>query len=48
VFWYVKVSGMVAPRRLKASRWAAVGSVSIGTVTWLPVNRTWLATRRIF
>jgi hypothetical protein len=48
VFWYVKVSGIVAPRRLKASRWAAVGSVSIGTVTWLPVNRTWLATRRIF
>ena len=45
---YVKVSGMVAPRRLKASRWEAVGSVSIETVTWLPVNRTWLATRRIF
>src|SRR5580700_5210190 len=39
---YVKVSGIAAPRRLKASRWAAVGSVSIGTVTWVPVNRTWL------
>ena len=39
---YVKVSGIAAPRRLTASRWAAVGSVSIGTVTWVPVNRTWL------
>jgi len=39
---YVKVSGMAAPRRLKASRWVLVGSVSIGTVTWVPANRTWL------
>ena len=42
---YVKVSGIAAPRRLKASRWALVGSVSIGTVTWVPVNRTWLRVR---
>ena len=39
---YVKVSGMAVPRRLKASRWVLVGSVSIGTVTWVPANRTWL------
>ena len=31
---------MVVPRRLKASRWALVDSVSIGTVTWVPVYRT--------
>jgi hypothetical protein len=42
---YVKVSGMAAPMRLKAWRWALVGSVSIGTVTWVPVNRTWLRVR---
>jgi hypothetical protein len=30
---------MAVPRRLKASRWALVGSVSIGAVTWVPANR---------
>ncbi len=39
---YVKVSGIAVPRRVKASRWALVGSVSIGMVSWVPVNRTWL------
>ena len=39
---YFKMSGMAVPRRVKASRWALVGSVSIGTVSWVPVNRTWL------
>ena len=33
---------MTAPRRMKASRWVLVGSVSIAVVTWMPVNRTWL------
>ena len=42
---YVKVRGIVVPRRLKASRWALVGSVSIGMVTWVPVYRTWLRVR---
>jgi len=37
---YFKLSGIVAPRRRKASRWMLVGSVSIGTVAWAPVNRT--------
>jgi hypothetical protein len=37
---YFKVSGIAAPRRLKASRWALVGSVSIGTVSSVPANRT--------
>ena len=31
--------------RVKASRWVLVGSVSIGTVTRVPVNRTWLRGR---
>jgi hypothetical protein len=30
---------------VKAWRWVLVGSVSIGTVTWVPVNRTWLRVR---
>src|SRR5690349_16533789 len=34
---YVKVSGIGAPIRVKASRWALVGSVSMSTVTWAPV-----------
>ena len=42
---YFKVSGIAAPRRLKASRWALVGSVSIGTVSSVPANRTWLRVR---
>ena len=42
---YVKVSGIVAPMSWKACRWALVGSVSIGMVTWVPVNRTWLRVR---
>jgi len=42
---YFKVSGIAAPRRLKACRWVLVGSVSIGTVTWVPVYRTWLRVR---
>jgi hypothetical protein len=29
--------------RVKACRWVLVGSVSIGKVTWVPVNRTWFA-----
>jgi len=33
---------MTVPRRMKASRWVLVGSVSIAVVTWVPVNRTWL------
>jgi hypothetical protein len=33
---------MAVPRRVKASRWVLVGSVSMGMVTWVPVNRTWL------
>jgi hypothetical protein len=40
-----KVSGIAAPRRLKAWRWVLVGSVSIGMVTWVPVYRTWLRVR---
>ncbi len=39
---YFKVSGMAVPMRVKASRWALVGSVSIAMVTWVPVYRTWL------
>ena len=39
---YVKVSGMAVPMSWKACRWALVGSVSIGMVTWVPVYRTWL------
>jgi hypothetical protein len=39
---YFKVSGIAVPMRWKACRWAVVGSVSIGMVTWVPVNRTWL------
>ena len=39
---YFKVSGMAAPMSSKACRWALVGSVSIGTATSVPVNRTWL------
>ena len=31
--------------RSKASRWALVGSASMGTVAWAPVNRTWLRVR---
>ena len=42
---YVKVSGIGTPIRVKASRWALVGSVSIGTVASVPVNRTWLRGR---
>ena len=42
---YFKVSGIAAPRRLKACLWVLVGSVSIGTVTWVPVYRTWLRVR---
>ena len=33
---------MAAPMSSKACRWALVGSVSIGTATSVPVNRTWL------
>src|SRR6266581_4549664 len=39
---YVKVSGIAVPMSWNACRWALVGSVSIGMVTWVPVNRTWL------
>ena len=39
-FDYLKVSGTVAPIRSKASRWALVGSVSMGTVAAAPANRT--------
>ena len=39
---YFKVSGIAVPRRLNASRWTLVGSVSIEMVTWVPVYRTWL------
>jgi hypothetical protein len=39
---YFKVSGIGTPRSSKASRWALVGSVSIGTVAGAPANRTWL------
>jgi hypothetical protein len=39
---YIKVSVIGVPSRLKAPRCALVGSVSIGTVTWVPANRTWL------
>jgi hypothetical protein len=42
---YFKVSGIAAPSRLKAWRWALVGSVSITVVTWVPANRTWLRAR---
>ena len=42
---YVKVSGIAVPRRVKASRWVLVGSVSIAMVTWVPVYRTWLRVR---
>ena len=34
--------GIAVPRRMKAWRWALVGSVSIAMVTWVPLNRTWL------
>ena len=39
---YVKVSGIGVLSRLKASRCVPVGSVSMGTVTWVPAKRTWL------
>ena len=39
---YFRVSGIGMPMRSKASRWVLVGSVSIGTVTVMAVNRTWL------
>jgi hypothetical protein len=39
---YFKVSGTGAPIRSKASRWALVGSASIGMVAWVPAKRTWL------
>jgi hypothetical protein len=42
---YFKASGIGTPSRLKASRWALVGSVSIGTVARVPANRTWLRVR---
>ena len=42
---YFKVSGIGAPRRSKACRWAGVGSASMGTVRLVPVNRTWLRVR---
>jgi hypothetical protein len=42
---YFKVSGIGAPRSVKASRWVLVGSVSIGTVAWVPAKRTWLRVR---
>ena len=42
---YVKVSGIAVPRRVKASPWVLVGSVSMGMVTWVPVYRTWLRVR---
>ncbi len=42
---YVKVSGIGVPSRLKASRCVLVGSVSIGRVTWVAANRTWLRVR---
>src|SRR4029077_15908241 len=42
---YVKVRGIGAPIRVKASRWVLVGSVSIGTVASVPANRTWLRGR---
>ena len=32
---YFKLRGMAVPRRLKASRWVLVGSVSIAMVTGL-------------
>jgi hypothetical protein len=34
---YFKVSGIGAPMRSKACRWAGVGSASIAMVTWVPV-----------
>ena len=37
---YFKVSGIGAPMRSKACRWALVGSASIGAVAVAPVNRT--------
>ena len=42
---YVKVSGIGTPIRSKAWRCSLVGSVSISTVAWVPVNRTWLRVR---
>jgi hypothetical protein len=42
---YFKVSGTGTPIRSKASRWMLVGSVSIGTVAWVPAKRTWLRVR---
>ena len=39
---YFNRSGIGTPIRSKASRWALVGSVSIGTVALAPANRTWL------
>jgi predicted peroxiredoxin len=39
---YFKLSGIGTPMSVKASRWALVGSASIGTVAWAPANRTWL------
>jgi len=42
---YFKVSGTGTPRRRKASRWALLGSASIGTSARVPVNRTWLRVR---
>jgi len=42
---YFKVSGIGVPMRSKASRWALVGSASMGTVTRVPAKRTWLRVR---
>jgi hypothetical protein len=37
---YFKVSGIGTPIRSKASRWAVVGSASMGTVAAAPAKRT--------
>jgi SAM-dependent methyltransferase len=42
---YFKASGIGAPIRSKASRWALVGSASRGTVVAAPANRTSLRVR---
>ena len=42
---YFRVSGIGAPIRSKASRWALVGSASMGTVALVPAKRTWLRVR---
>jgi hypothetical protein len=36
---------MLAPIRVKASRSAGVGSVSMGTSVWVPGERIWLRVR---